>query len=164
VSLLGELFGGPKVLPPALAHESKARAFVFRDKIIVTTVIDIADGPNPILLPLDVADDVLGRTIFDCIKKFRHMRRGEQLGTTLREWPAFKLSGMKTVKAFEAELMDVRIQAFNTVIQFYARPYQTLRHHLEMYGCSSQGDDVQIGETFRQVVQGAEALRTQGIV
>jgi hypothetical protein len=141
-----------------------ARAFVFRDKIIVTAVIDIADGPSPVLLAHDVDNDTLGQTIVSCIKDFRHARRGEQLGTTPREWPAFKLSGMKTVKAFEDELIDIRIQAFNTVIQFYARPYRTLRHYLEMYGCSNQFANEEIGKTMREVVKGAQALRASGVL
>lgn len=164
MSLLSDLFGESKRLTPPLAHLATARAFVFREKIIVTSVIDQWDGPDPIVLPADIDDLTLGETIFDCIKNYRHARSSEQLVSSSRDWPAFKLSGTKTVKAFEAELWDIRLRAYNLTVEYYARPYRTLRPHLQMYGTADQYLREQMGATFKQVVRGAQALQAHSIV
>lgn len=165
MSFLDRLLGKGSI-PPPIAEGARSRAFAYEDKIIVTSVIGIFDGPDPVVLPADVADDELGRTIYNRTKAYRANRPDEKLGGTPREWPAFRVSGASTVRKFEQSLWDLFIEARGLSLVITARPYKTLRPHLAMQSVAIMKDreHEELGAAFRQALAGARVLREEGIL
>jgi len=161
-----DLLMGKGSIPPPIPEGAKCRAFAYEDKIIATPVIGIFDGPDPIVLPADVANDKLGQTIFNCTKAYRNNRPDEKLGGSPRKWPSFCASGARTVRQFEQSLWDVFIEARGFSLAINARPYKTLRPHLAMQSVALMKDREhgELGAAFRQALAGAKMLREGGVL
>lgn len=150
----------------ALESPLRATAYVIEDRIIVSQ--SIGHGLNvevgdPAILSADVDDELLGRTLCDQLLAFRRGPIPELRDHMLSDWPAYRASGVRSAKQFEAKGYRVSLRTAGDSIELKAAPMTSLHAEIGV-AATARPDHASLGAQFRRVLRGALALRAAEIV
>jgi hypothetical protein len=96
-----------------------------RAKIIISPVDCIEKGfhteqePNAVL-PYDCSRETIGQAVWESLLLFRHTPNVNLRPRNRTDWPAFRASGAKSVRAFEDEYVRVSVVALPCVLRVLA--------------------------------------------
>lgn len=171
--------GGPlhipiRVLCELYGHPLKATVYRYDQKMFLITSIQWKDGLScefgePSVLPIDVSNDDLGRTIGEHL--LRHESSDPILGGSPRNmkysikknWPIFVASKAKSMTSFESRSFQVTIEAHLHGLRLDARPRKTLHPSITVHA-EVRPELEDLGAAVRRVLRGADALRDAGVV
>ena len=142
-----------------LECDLRARLYLYEEKhrIIVSSVSGIAETGNPTILPDDISDEELGRTVCDHLLEFDpNTPRGRPPNP--REWPAFRASGARSVTRFESHSWYVHVETVGVSIRVNANPRKSLHREISVEGIA-RPDHANLGAVIRRALSGAIALR-----
>lgn len=133
-------------------------------KFIICKIASIMEYGEPIVLPHDVDNLTLGKTVYEAVLGFKLLDDREQISHSLTDWEAFKASGEKTVKAFEQKSTYLNINTHNEALKISARPKVTNDRCLSaVYSASIRNLEVEVGVALKKAIKASEALRTAGL-
>ena len=65
---------------------------------------------GPVSIPRDSPSETLGQGVWEALLRFGATPEGDLTPYTEREWPAYRASGCKSLRAFEEEFVEVRVR------------------------------------------------------
>ena len=132
---------------------------------IISAIAGNSEYGEPVVLDVDVANDNLGLAVCDALLGHKRDNLPGHSAGKLTDWAAFIASGAKTVKAFENNSWFVYVQTINTAIRMEAGPRISNNRNLVAAASTSTGSmHVDIGLQLRKALDGARALRKEGLV
>lgn len=146
--------------------ELRASVYLYRNtKFIICCVADIAEYGEPIVLGADVPDEQLGVAVCDQLLNYKSRSKTRPSKWTLDDWAAYKASGAKSGRAFEADCMFAYITTVNTAILIDAAPRVSNERDLAAR-CSIPNGYIhaQIGAAVRKAIRAAGVLRDAGML
>jgi hypothetical protein len=147
-----------------LGCELKARFYLYNNaKFIVCSVAGISETGEPTVLPLDVSDSDLGRCVCDHLLQFNPKSPEYRRGEKRSDWPAYEISGAKSMRRFEEKSLMVRFETINLVIRIDAAPRNSLWREISAHGVEHP-DHEKLGRTIRRTIKAARILRENGII
>jgi hypothetical protein len=149
---------------PRLRYPQSARLYEYRTSLIVCS--QNAEWETEALTKLDnsVGDAEIGDAVLKHLRDFRPDVDANP-GKKLTDWPAYKVSGAKSVKAFERELWQVQLHIMNSAVLVSAQPRLTLNDfRLSSSTMADRSQPAQVGSAVRQAIAAAKVLREQGVV
>ena len=79
------------------------------------------DQPPPALLQLDAAPESLGQSVWEALLSFCSISEPVNLRSYKKtDWPAFRASGMRSVRQFEDSFVRISIEAFPCTLRVEA--------------------------------------------
>lgn len=157
------MFGSIKTLfkraDKAVPMRLTARLYEFHDSYFIAGVRWIAEVGTPSVLSVDVGSAELGRTILS------HLAMYEPAEFDIRDkkksdWPAFKASGAKSVKAFESHLWHCDLEQTGNCFEVWARPRLTLKQGLSAHCSVPCHDPINVGNAVKDALNAAKAMRS----
>lgn len=147
-----------------LREELRARAYLY-EKVgfIICTVSGIAETGEPTIVPADVANAELGRTVCDHLLCFDPKSPNNMRGMKLTDWPAYQASGAKSVKSFESNSWMIHVATVNTAIDIEAAPRLSLHSEIRVRGVTTPSHEA-IGATIRKTLAAAMVLRDNSVI
>ena len=146
--------------------ELRASVYLYRNtKFIICCIADIAEYGEPIVLSADVPDEQLGVAVCDQLLNYKPRSNRRPSKSTLDDWAAFKASGAKSGRVFEADCMFVYITTVNTAILIDATPRVSNERDLAARCSISNGYiHAEIGAAVRKSIRAAGVLRDAGML
>jgi hypothetical protein len=148
---------------PSGQSEQVARLYEYDSRYFVCSVRWIAEIGEPSVLAHDVGLQALGETISRHLVDFDPSEFNIR-DRKLTDWPAFKASGAKSVRAFEANAWQCQLKRVGTTFEVWASPQLSLKEHLSAYSSANGALAEQIGQAVRNALSGAKAMRASGVV
>ncbi len=153
----------------ATGCELMARIYRYAEsRFIVSSVMwipgsAIVETGEPSLLPVDVPDADLGRTV--CQHLLQHEAREPQ---NLRDhkradWAAYRASGAKSASGFESKSWIVTVETINLALNIEAAPVRALPAGISAKSVAPPLHE-ELGATIRRALSAAEAIRRAGLV
>ncbi|MCL9999908.1 MAG: hypothetical protein NBV68_11045 [Erythrobacter sp.] len=151
-----------KAETPPMAYAAEARLYAFRDRIFVCSVRWIAETESLTVLDAACDDASLGSSILHHLAEFSDQPM-DLSGYKLTDWPAYRASGAKSVKAFERELWHVYLSIMNSAVLVRASPRLTnADHELGIYASANLALPEQVGAATRSAIAAVKRLRDVG--
>jgi hypothetical protein len=148
----------------SLECELRARLYFYDEtKFIVCSASGISESGEPTVLPPDVSDDDLGRCVCDHLLSFNPKSPENMREHKMRDWPAYKASGAKSIRAFQERTWRMMLTTSNTTIMIDAAPVNTLWREITAHGTSLPRHD-NVGRVIRRTLRGAMVLRENGVI
>ncbi len=117
------------------------------------------------LLVEPVEDAALGEKVCDGLFRFEARDVPPMAGRKKSDWPSYRKSGARSMKAFERRLTWVRIQTRNGELIFDAYPALTNHPGVSVNGMLAiSASHAEIGALLRRVVRGVTAMRRDGVI
>jgi hypothetical protein len=147
-----------------LKSELRARAY-FYEKIgfIISTVSGIAETGKPTIVPFDATNSELGRSVCDHLLCFDPKSPNDMRGMKQTDWPAFQVSGAKSVSSFESHSWMIHADTVNTVVVVEAAPRLSLHSEIRVRGVATLSHE-EIGATIRKALAAARVLREKSVI
>lgn len=147
-----------------LSCDLRASLYLYEkgQRIIVSSISGIAETGSPTVLPDDVSNDELGRTVCDHLLEF-DPKSPAVIGSKVTEWPAFVASGARSATGFESRSWYVYVRTAGDSIQVKAQPRKSLHDEISVAGVA-RPDHASLGAAIRRALAGAMALREKGII
>lgn len=134
-------------------------------KYIISSISGFTEYGEPVVLEDNVSDEDLGLALCDALLAYKRDNPPGRPADKLADWAAFRASGAKTGKAFESNSWYVYAQTINTVFRMEARPRISNNHDLVATVTKPTGAmHVSVGQSLRKAIEGARALRKEGLV
>ena len=94
-------------------------------KIIVCAHNTIEKGflyeqDDPVSMPSDAPNEILGQSVWEALLRLRYTPGVNLRSQKKTDWPAYKASGCKSVRAFEDEFVRVSVRGFPAVLRVEA--------------------------------------------
>lgn len=138
------------------------RLYLYDGWFLLCRVAGSTEVGEVMRLKQDVSDHELGLLICDHLLQFR---RTEPQGvrTKQTDWPAYRASGARSVRAFESKAWMVQVFARGGAIDIVAAPRKTLKPQLAAhYMATARHTD--IGAGVRSALKAAQTLREQAVL
>ena len=146
-----------------LNAELRARAYFYEKKgYIVSAVSGSVETGEPTILPPDVGNSDLGCCVCDRLLEFSP-RSPNLRDMKLTDWPAYRASGAKSVKSFEAASWMITVDTINTAIMVTARPRLSLHSEISVQGSANPRHE-DVGAAVRKTLKAAMVLRANGVI
>jgi hypothetical protein len=146
-----------------IGAELKARAYLHdRSGFIISAVAGIAEAGDVTVLPHDCTDQALGEAIWAHLLQYE-VKTPHIADRKAIDWAAFKASGERSVRKFQASCYLMRIETLNQAVLLNARPHESLKPTLSMAAMANH-DRPAIGKAVRECFAGARVLRDQGVI
>jgi len=164
VSVLN-LFGGKATKPePYLQYSAKARLYEYQDLLIVCSVEWIAETESLTVFETSVDSTLLGSAALQHLAEYSAAER-DLSSHRKKDWPAFRASGARSVRAFERLLWHVDLALMNSAVLIWAAPRLSLNNEeISAYASASRHDPEKVGTAIRKAISAAKALRAQSVV
>lgn len=149
---------------PRMRYPQSARLYEYRTSLIVCS--QSAEWETEALTKLDIliGDADLGDAVLEHLYDFRPDVEADP-SKKLTDWPAYKVSGAKSVRAFERELWQVQLNVMNSAVLVNARPRLSLNDFcLSSSTMANRSQPAQVGRAVRQAIAAVKVLREQGVV
>lgn len=148
----------------SLECELQARLYLYDETtFIVCSVSGISETGEPTMLPPDVSDNDLGCCVCDHLLSFNPKSPENMRTHKVSDWPAYKASGAKSIRAFQERTWRMMLTTSNTTIMIDAAPINTLWHEITAHGTSLPRHD-NVGRVIRRTLRGAIVLRENGVI
>jgi hypothetical protein len=149
-----------------IGHELKARLYLFRGKLIVSSVAGISEYGQPTVLPFDGDVSRLGLCLCDHLLQFRPKTPPSPPGRNakLKDWKVLQASGAKSAWEFQENAWVVLVETMNSAILINAGPYNSLHKEIKVQGMTSLGPHEDIGNTVPRTLKAASVLRENGVI
>ena len=145
-----------------MAYEATARMYEYDSRFFVCSVQWIAETESLTELDASSDDKAIGEAVL------RHLAEYSPDQLDLRndkatDWPAFKTSGARSIKAFERKLWHMDLATMNSAILVWARPRLTLNDNgLSAYATGNRNIPESVGAAVRSALGAAKLLRQSG--
>jgi hypothetical protein len=147
-----------------LNAELRARAYFYEKKgYIVSAVSGMAETGHPTILPSDVANSHLGCCVCDHLLEFSPRSPTGMRDLKLTDWPAYRASGAKSVKSFEASCWMIQIDTVNTAIVITTHPRLSLYPEISVQGTALPRHE-DVGAVIRKTLKAAMVLRSNAVI
>ena len=147
---------------PFYRYEAKARLYDYSNRYFICTVSGISETRSITVLDAECDNDVVGSSILEHLAEysFKEIHKADD---KLTDWPAFRASGAKSVKAFEKDLWQVHIAVMNSAVMFDAQPRKSNDPH-DLFASTSANRNLpdMIGAALRSALSAAKLLREHG--
>lgn len=146
-----------------LNAELRARAYFYEKKgYIVSAVSGSVETGEPTILPPDVGNADLGCCICDRLLEF-DPRSPNMRYMKVTDWRAYRVSGAKSAKSFEANSWMICVDTINTAIMVTARPRLSLYSEICVQGLAILRHE-DVGAVVRKTLKAAMVLRANGVI
>ena len=146
--------------------ELRAAIYLYDQRLfILSAVAGIGEIGEPVLLDVDVGDEVLGKTLCDCLLAYSAKDKRVSEDFSMEKWRAYKASGAQSAKSFENNAFFLYARTQHGTLMLDARP--RISNHFELCATSSIAEaalHMEIGATVRRTFSAAMALRDAGLV
>src|SRR5262245_59862860 len=140
-----------------------ARLYAYEGNLYICRVRWISEVGIPEVFPETVDDEILGNAVLAHLDAFdpsefdiRNVKR--------TDWPAFKASGAKSVKAFERQAWFCDASQRGSNFEVSAGPCFTLKEDLTAQASVSPADPQNVATAIRDALGGARVMRAEGIL
>jgi len=123
----------------------------------------ILETGEPSVLPIDVADADLGRTVCEHLLAHDARQPGDLRDRKATDWAAYRASGARSVKSFESNSWQVTVETINLVLNVEAYPVRSSHAQICVKGVVGPLYE-ELGATIRRTLSAAEVLRQAGLV
>ena len=72
---------------------------------------------DPVSMPWDVPNERLGQSVWEALLLLRHTPGVNLRSQKKADWPAYRASGCKSVRAFEEEFVRVSVRGLSTILR-----------------------------------------------
>lgn len=147
-----------------LKSELKARAY-FYEKVgfIICTVSGIIKTGEPSIVPPDVANSELGRSVCDHLLCFNPKMPDDVGAMKPTDWQAYQASGAKSVKSFESNSWMIYADTVNTAIVVEAAPRLSRHSEVAVRAVATPSHE-DVGAAIRKTLTAAKVLRDNSII
>jgi hypothetical protein len=137
-------------------------------RFIVTSIMwvpgsVILEIGEPSVLPIDVADADLGRTVCEHLVAHEAREPGDLRDRKTTDWAAYRASRARSVKSFESKSWQVTVATVNLVLSVDAYPVRSPHAQIYVRGFVEPLHE-ELGATIRRTLLAAEVLRQAGLV
>lgn len=153
-----------------LGTELRATAYFYDgQKIVISSVMSavgsmIVETDDVSVLDSDVSDAILGRVLCDHLLRHVAQEPPSQRDAKRTDWPAFKASRARSVRAFEQKSSRAVVQTFGPLLlEIEVAPTRTYEPHLWVKSVAAAQHD-ELGARVRDAIRGVELLQTAGAI
>ncbi|WP_445504509.1 hypothetical protein [Microvirga sp. G4-2] len=154
-----------------IATGCELMAHIYRyaeSRFIVTSIMwvpgsVIVETGEPSILPIDVSDADLGRTVCKHLLQHEAREPPNLRDHKLTDWAAYRASGATSASSFENRSWRVTVETTNLVLNVEAAPVRSLDAGISAKGVVSPLHE-ELGATIRRALSAAEAIRLAGLV
>jgi hypothetical protein len=140
-----------------------ARMYEFDSCYYVCSVRWIAEIGEPTILPNITEAKSVGEAILKHLAEFDDAEFDIR-GRKKSDWPAFKASGARSVREFEASALYCQLSQKGTFFEVWAAPQLSLKDDLSVYCSANAALTDCVGEAALNALSGARALREHGAI
>jgi hypothetical protein len=147
--------GGVDLRAALYLHDAKT--------LIVTSISGILETGEPMVLPLEAANTLVGQTICDHLLLFQPKTPNVK-DYKKTDWVAFRASGARSVSSFESHSWIVHLSTVgDSSISMKAAPYKSLHHEIAVEGVARPRHE-EVGAVLRRTLDAASAIRAAGLI
>jgi hypothetical protein len=148
-----------------VGRDLRAALYLYdNSKLIATSIAGFCETDEPTVLTVDAPNVLVGETICDHLLRFhpKTPRRSENLKKT--DWPAYQVSGARSVSSFESHCWMVHIKTIgDNSVSMLAVPYKSLHPEVGVEG-TARPEHEQVGAVLRRALNSAFAVRAAGLI
>jgi len=148
----------------SIGYELRARLYLFKARLIISSVAGISEYGEPTVLPADIDADRLGLCICDHLLQFRPKTPSLERNPKLKDWKSFEASGAKSGREFRENAWIAGIETMNSAILINAKPYNSLHNEIAVQGMTNHGPHQDIGNAILRTLKAASILRESGVI
>ena len=155
----------------ALKHDLRTTIYFYANHRVIGAPLMGRKGEihaellRPFVANEPLGNEELGKLAFDALLAFEARVPPSLRDWKKRDWPAFRVSGAKSTRQFEAESLGISIETINTTMRVEAFPLMTNEPNLALRAyCSPSALHEEFGSLLRLLLRGVDALRSSGVV
>lgn len=147
-----------------IGGELAARAHYYNDSLfIISSIAGNYEAGQPSVLDKQVSDSELGKTFCDHLLKFQLRSPEDAWRGKETDWPAFRVSGARSVKGFETRSYLISVRTINTAVVVSVSPRESIYGEISVQG-SAGADHERLGAVIRHALKCAMTLRQHLVI